>query len=172
MKHRIASAALILCVLSCSPHGGARGTALYTDSTQGFRLRYPQTWKVLGPGDTPLVMFSGGGTNRQITVSTETGGEAQIAEKLKQFDAFFPGHRVLEAGWTTVNGRRAYLQTARWNSPLGDYKAYRLFVVAGDRFFLVSALTPANEFDHYARVLRACVLSFEVTGKQGGPRGE
>ncbi|NOZ24223.1 MAG: hypothetical protein GXP25_24370 [Planctomycetes bacterium] len=165
MRRAAASALVILCSLSCSQHGGPSGTAVYTDQSHAFRLRYPKKWQRVPMEGTAVVLFSGGGSNRQMTVFCEPGGEEQIGEEIRQLGRSLPAHKVLDAGWTTVHGRRAYFQEAQWNSPLGDNRAFRLFVPAGDRFFVVCASTPAKEFERFAPLLRSCVLSFEVTEK-------
>ncbi|MEW6358834.1 MAG: hypothetical protein AB1696_21050 [Planctomycetota bacterium] len=162
MRRKLYIVSLIVCAASCSPPSGGSKTTWHVDATHRFRFRYPVTWNRIDVGATGVVMFTGG-TSTQISVSREKGGEREIADMLTYFKTTFPRYEELDAGWRDVNGRRAYLHTARWNSPMGDIAALRMFLPVEDHFFIVTASTPQQQFERYLPLLRACVLSFEVT---------
>lgn len=161
MRQTMVSLLLIAGVISCSGSWSGEGTRTYHDPRLGFTLKYPSDWRLVEAGATAAVFFHGGGTNRQITVTHESGSEPAIAQAIQQFKSM-PDFKEIKGEWIEAKGRRVYLQTATWSSPLGDNQAIRLYVPDGDHFYVVMGMAPLPEFGRYASLIEKCVLSFEA----------
>ena len=142
----------------------SENTQTYTNDDLGFSIDYPAQWnQTKVSGGNIVVLFTAGAINRNLQVIHDQGGEEGGLAALDKLANILQSQNVLTAEWREVNGRRSYFKVVEWSSILGNNRAIRLLVPAGDYYFLVMGICPAGEFAELSPLLESCVLSFQIT---------
>ena len=138
-------------------------TKVHTNDEIGFSIECPASWKEGAiKGDTIAASFMGDKINKSLQVIYNKGGEKEGMANLDKLGRLLK-QTELSKEWKSVNGRRAFLQVAKWRNLLGETAAVRLMVPAGDHYFLVMGVCPGGEFETLRPLLEKCVLSFKIT---------
>lgn len=155
----LAAFALFVCVIHCLPED----VKTYTNEDIGFSIDYPASWNPTKvTGGNIVVLFTGGAINRNLQVMHDQGGEEGGMAALERLAGILQNQNVFTAEWREVNGQRSYFQVVEWSSILGNNRAIRLMVPAGDYYFLVMGVCPAGEFAALSSLLEKCVLRFKI----------